>query len=472
MRVRQDVWDLSDEDPWHPVLEWYARGVAELRARDGDDFSDPTCWRYLAAIHGAGSEPAWPQGATWNRCEHWNWFFLPWHRVYLHYFEKAVRGAVVQLGGPDDWALPYWNYSDPQKPGRRAIPPAFRARTLPSGEDNPLFTDERNTDMNEGDQLHPHEVDLGGSLRTALFAGPSDGIPTGFGGTDAGAGAMGGSMGTLEKAPHGSVHMGVGGWMGAFNTAGFDPLFWLHHANIDRLWEAWLAGMPGASNPDTPRWLDQSFDLGQGEHAVAMRVRDVLDTAAEPLGYQYASIDLPATAAGNGVFTAAAPTPEDAVPHDFPPEMVGANDHSVPLTTGTTSTRVPVSSPTGAMAAAVEEGVEPKIYLRIENVTGQQPASSTYLVHVNVPQGDDPAAHPELSAGRITTFGVAEASDRTDEHGGSGISFTLDITPVARLLLEKDAWVADEVAVTFTPVRPSGTGESDLRVGRVSVYYA
>ena len=42
--------------------------------------------------------------------------------------------------------------------------------------------------------------------------------------------------------------MGVGGWMSAFATAAQDPIFWLHHANIDRLWEAWLA----LGDPDDP----------------------------------------------------------------------------------------------------------------------------------------------------------------------------------------------------------------------------
>jgi hypothetical protein len=35
------------------------------------------------------------------------------------------------------------------------------------------------------------------------------------------------------------MHVRVGGFMGAFNSAGLDPLFWLHHCNIDRLWEVW-----------------------------------------------------------------------------------------------------------------------------------------------------------------------------------------------------------------------------------------
>jgi hypothetical protein len=41
MFERRDVWTLSEEDPWHPIIEWYARAVAAMQARDGANFSDP-----------------------------------------------------------------------------------------------------------------------------------------------------------------------------------------------------------------------------------------------------------------------------------------------------------------------------------------------------------------------------------------------------------------------------------------------
>ena len=42
--------------------------------------------------------------------------------------------------------------------------------------------------------------------------------------------------------------------MGAFETAGLDPLFWLHHANIDRLWEVWLNQVINFSIGTDPSW--------------------------------------------------------------------------------------------------------------------------------------------------------------------------------------------------------------------------
>jgi tyrosinase len=137
MFERRDIWELSEQDPWHPIIEWYARAVAAMQARDGTDFSDPTSWRYLANIHGVDLRElplsSWPRGATWNECQHNSWFFLPWHRIYLHYFEQIVRQTIVNLGGPDDWALPYWDYSDPDRENvRRLTPRSESSRCVPA----------------------------------------------------------------------------------------------------------------------------------------------------------------------------------------------------------------------------------------------------------------------------------------------------------------------------------------------------
>jgi tyrosinase len=126
---RRDVWELSEQDPWHEIIWWYARAVTAMQGRDGTDYSDPTSWRHLAAIHGIRiPRSSWPRGATWRECQHSSWFFLPWHRIYLHYFESVVRRTIVALGGPGDWALPYWDYSDPQRPDVRKLPPRSESR--------------------------------------------------------------------------------------------------------------------------------------------------------------------------------------------------------------------------------------------------------------------------------------------------------------------------------------------------------
>src|ERR1700733_12284623 len=120
-RIRKNVLDLGT--PWNDTLVWYAKGVKQLQGRP---IARKTSWRYLAAMHGIDSA-LWTRagyldgtellpGGTeqdryWNQCQHQSWYFIPWHRAYLLSFEDILLSAIIGLGGPTDWALPYWNYS-------------------------------------------------------------------------------------------------------------------------------------------------------------------------------------------------------------------------------------------------------------------------------------------------------------------------------------------------------------------------
>src|SRR6185503_3392272 len=120
--IRRDAWSITmkaADRTWPAELLWYARGVRALQAKP---ISDPTSWRYQSAIHGLANTPP-PPGAPWNECQHATWYFTAWHRMYLAQFEQIVRAAIVALHGPNDWALPYWNYE--RSAQTLAIPPAF-----------------------------------------------------------------------------------------------------------------------------------------------------------------------------------------------------------------------------------------------------------------------------------------------------------------------------------------------------------
>jgi hypothetical protein len=73
--------------------------------------------------------------------------------------------------------------------------------------------------------------------------------------------------------------------MGIVAWAAQDPIFWCHHANVDRLWVEWVNRHPN-SLPNDSAWLDQTFTFfdvnGQPVSIAASRV---LTTTG--LGYQY-----------------------------------------------------------------------------------------------------------------------------------------------------------------------------------------
>jgi tyrosinase len=510
MFERRDIWELSEEKTWHPIIESYARAVGAMQGRDGTDFSDPTSWRYLANIHGVDLEElprrSWPRGATWRECQHSSWFFLPWHRIYLHYFEQVVRQTIVDLGGPDDWALPYWDYSDPERENVRRLPPAFREQQMPSGDPNPLFVSQRRTtplDINQGDELPEALVDTGDAMAMRFFSrlridvdpDPEEiFLATGFGGPTTGWNHVEGRPGVLEISPHGGVHVGVGGWMSDFNTAARDPVFWLHHSNIDRLWEAWLAlgdpsnrrnlefrNPPGRLHRRAEGWYNMWFKVGGGASAVTLRIREVLDTTKSPLNYRYSNISLPAPAPAvlaasadtESRFAEEEPVPQQG-PQDIFPEMVSASDDRVPLAATPTEVEVAGGAPSGpALMAEGTEGAQPRrVYLKVENVRGKELAAASYLVYVNLPPGEDPTNHEDRRVGQVTMFGVREASKGDEEHSGSGLTFSFDITPLVQRLQATGEWDAERVRVSFHPVLPAPEQGEDVSVGRVSLFYA
>jgi tyrosinase len=268
--------------------------------------------------------------------------------------------------------------------------------------------------------------------------------------------------------------------MSSFETAALDPIFWLHHANIDRLWEAWLGQHnPDRHNPTRARWNDMSFTVGQGAAAVTLTVREVLDTTKPPLNYTYSVVSVPTLAPGavlaarsdvESVFGEEGPVPED---EDLVPEMVGASENRVSLAAEPTEVEVAVETPSGPALMEGKEGAQPrKVYLKVENVRGTELVAPKYLVYVNLPSGADPAEYEGRRAGQVSMFGVREASETNEEHSGSGLTFSFDITGVVQRLQEAGEWDPQRLRVTFAPARVGAEQGGNVSAGRVSLYYA
>jgi len=83
------------------------------------------------------------------------------------------------------------------------------------------------------------------------------------------------------------VHKYVGGFLGPTNTAAADPVFYAHHANIDRLWCYWWNHYRGQPGFDCDRnWLCESLLFNDPDDGlVSIKVRDLLDESR--LGYSY-----------------------------------------------------------------------------------------------------------------------------------------------------------------------------------------
>src|SRR5438105_3319536 len=325
-RVRRNVYKLPGGD-WDPVIEWYARAIADMQTRP---INDPTSWRYQAAVHDyirsqdPNARPNDPlpsandQRTFWVQCQHGSWYFLPWHRMYLPYFEQVVAATVQRLGGPADWALPYGNYSDSSNANAKKLPPAFRARTMPNGSPNPLRVAAR-LRGNSGNNVTTNAGVSLACLQDQWFTSLGNGGDPGFGGPATVFHHNPGPSGMIEAVPHGSIHVAVGGFMGGFNTAGLDPIFWLHHCNIDRLWVVWRKRNPQHVDPTDARWLTAlPFKLHDATGAPVMFTPSlVVDTTAAPLNYQYDDVSDPLPSVGLAVAPAGA-SMEPPPPHPTP----------------------------------------------------------------------------------------------------------------------------------------------------------
>jgi tyrosinase-like protein/polyphenol oxidase-like protein len=246
--VRRDIGGLTATDS---VITSYQTAIAAMQALPA---SDPLSWTYQAAIHGTAASPLL---TSWNTCEHGTLEFLSWHRMYLWFFERIIR----KMSGDPNWALPYWNYESPTE---RQLPSMFRSPSI----GNPLYVSDRGIGWNDGtSSLPPSAVNSAPAMAEIPFGNFSS---------------------FLEGTPHAAVHITISGWMGSIYTAAQDPIFWLHHCNIDRYWNLWLAQGGGRSDPLTDAaWKTTPFTFfDENGNAVVLTGCDVL-RAQEQLDYIY-----------------------------------------------------------------------------------------------------------------------------------------------------------------------------------------
>jgi hypothetical protein len=292
------------------ALASYKKAIRAMLALPPED---PRNWYRLALVHTVD-------------CPHGNWWFLPWHRGYLGWFEQTCR----ELSGDATFAIPYWDWSEDTGPNgefKPAVPAAMYEEILdPSGPGFiPTYDafynryadvvrklpwwDRAGANGGQYEQLlnrgvrFPEDLwfdiaqdprglfffDLAharglpkdkpqldaATTKTVLKATILDGLgprdflsfaspKTFFHGSVTG-------FGIIEGQPHNNVHNCVGG---AYNGAGgfmqanlspVDPLFFLHHSNIDRLWDVWTRKQMGRGYPilpegaDLARWRGENF---------------------------------------------------------------------------------------------------------------------------------------------------------------------------------------------------------------------
>ncbi|HKG72125.1 MAG TPA: tyrosinase family protein [Nitrososphaeraceae archaeon] len=159
--------------------------------------------------------------------------FLPWHRVYLAELEDLLQAIDTDI------TIPYWDWTvDETIPTwlQSFTPTVPLSGTIPPGMPNPVVVS-RTPGLNIADL--PPQQDVDTAMAKTDFTPFTYGLETG---------SFDPTQPEFQTGMHDQVHVWVGGTMGRIPTAPADPMFWMHHANIDRIWSLWQKQNPG-KNP-------------------------------------------------------------------------------------------------------------------------------------------------------------------------------------------------------------------------------
>lgn len=209
VRIRKNANNLTNAE-----RNRFISAMATLNDRGMGKFSD------FRNIHtNAGSPEA-----------HFDAGFLPWHRAFLLDLERELQVIDPSI------ALPYWRFDQPAPTlfTRDFIGVANSTGTLEFSASNPLQF--WVTDMSPGIVRPPRFNPMTQSANVTDEATTLD------------LGNQYLNFQTMEGDPHGLAHTSFGGFISGIPTAAKDPLFFLLHANVDRLWAKW-------------QWFNRRFDI-------------------------------------------------------------------------------------------------------------------------------------------------------------------------------------------------------------------
>lgn len=229
--------------------------------------NDNRGYDFIAGFHGIPGHWCWHNGIggldNSDEFPGQNYpLFLPWHRAYLKWFEDHL------LDNDPNISIPFWDWTSSLS-HTEGIPKAYSEPNVDGGP-NPLYNFNSRTLQQDpngpGNGLTSRDPDppsdLPAPADVAALYKISDFVGFSF---------------QLEQI-HNNVHGWCHGSMGVVPFAAFDPIFWAHHCNIDRIWAIWQT----THTNKLPQGLDDLI-----LSPFPYRVKDVLNI--HDLGYEYAA---------------------------------------------------------------------------------------------------------------------------------------------------------------------------------------
>ncbi|KAK8049036.1 Tyrosinase [Apiospora phragmitis] len=258
---------------------------------------DPYSWYRMAGIHAApfvdyGGVAALPDGGLNGYCTHVSNLFPTWHRPYLAYFEQVMYNIVQYIAslypvGPQrtrfqqaaqTFRMPYWDWAAMPPSDQSLLPLSIGGEPDimadgPNGPQliaNPLFTytfkpldpsvfpefpffEWNNTKRAPTPSNSPRAISNNSDVARMLDAGlpqyqtrlynlfANNGNYSTWSNEAWIPDASNSSYDSIESL-HDTIHIAAGGdsgHMAIIAYSAFDPIFFLHHANVDRIFAMW-----------------------------------------------------------------------------------------------------------------------------------------------------------------------------------------------------------------------------------------
>lgn len=450
------------------MLRIYAQGVKAMRALSA---ADPQSWTFQWYIHatpksksqllndvfgtsgGPGRDLA---NETWYTCQsHLGQpedYFLPWHRLYVAQFEEIIRTVT----GHPEFTLPYWDYTSPSS---YSMPEEFQDKNKNDPAFSTLFVANRNRD---GGPLRSANVNAGEPLNKH-FPGVRNFLVL----PDMTKGDYGAFCSQLDSALHGNVHVYAGDSsnMGNVPTAAGDPIFWLHHCNIDRIWTGWNAlGHKNPAETNGKSWADTRFVFASSD---GRRVELSIDKISDSTNLPYRYDTLPGQ-----VVVAQSSRAEDRLflrsvrPGSAPgsaragvaagPVVLGAAPQTIKLEPTDPQNRL------RDIAPRLSRGDVSRLVLVLNSVQAHVDPHTTYEVFLDLPANTSGAAADDHYVGLLNFFG-ATGDQGHGAHVGKSVEF--DVSDVVQRLRSRGG-LQEETSVTLVPVgEPAADAEPSIAGG-------
>jgi tyrosinase len=447
----------------HKMLMIYAKAVAKMQAtKQGDPDSWTFQW-YTHSVKGSTTKAAalneiyGPNPSPfkmlaqemWDTCQahhppgHED-DFLSWHRMFVYYFEEIIR----DVSGEKSFTLPYWNYSV-AGPNHGVIPPEFTMKNDPLFK--ALYVENRNPGVNQG---HPIDQGQPPGLLNPVELAECFYEPTG---------SHPGFCGRLDGGLHAVVHVLVGDGqnMGTVPWAARDPIFWLHHCNIDRLWASWNDA--GRTNPSTMG----SFTFAEKKKKVVATDTDWMVAQTEKHGYCYDHLEP----------VPSCPTTRPALLALAQKQLQVAAVKSKEIKLGTGPTKVtlePLPPQAGAQALDFHERVkalpaEKHVLLLVKNLRADEQPGVLYHLYMQLPQGATGDKAQPYYVGTVNFFNAVHHGTGHEKEAAKASDrfYQFDITDLAKTLQGKGALPASPTLTIVPSGKPSD--KANAVIGQITV---